>query len=195
MIEAAVYDDGTPCALRICQFYTICHNTAQGETQQSAQQCIGLLTALKYEMQTSKPITPLANDDIDAAQWNDAIATANTTWYQADWLLAECYMYRRIIDALQSRHVFPVSSLVFVTSSPHSVALSSYDPFAEQKRASWVLSMPAIQGVSWHRWIDRLLLVTQGLRRLVWTRLALRRRRSCLKTYFRCIYRFDRRRG
>ena len=53
----------------------------QGAMQPEAQQCIGRLTQLKYEMQTNKLVTPLDRDDIDAALWHASIAQCGTTWH------------------------------------------------------------------------------------------------------------------
>ena len=50
-------------------------------------------------MQTNKPITVL-DDETDSTQvWNNYLMAAkdsdtDVTWYNASWMLSECYMYR-----------------------------------------------------------------------------------------------------
>ena len=69
------------------------------------------LSQLRYELVTDKPFRKLTDDDDDdhnsASMWNEAIdelesriGSSNMTWYKAPWLFVECYMYRRIREAL-----------------------------------------------------------------------------------------------
>ncbi|KAJ1967531.1 Hairy/enhancer-of-split with YRPW motif protein 2, partial [Dimargaris verticillata] len=89
-----------------------------------AKQIVQALGQLRYEMQTDKPITPLAADaHSDYTVWNEVIAThfAGKTWFTATWLFSECYMYRRIYQA------FAVTE-----------HWKDYDYFAEKKHSAFL---------------------------------------------------------
>ena len=58
-------------------------------------------------MTTDKCLRPLIDDGSDAQLWNESlkelegkIGNVNFTWFKAPWLFTECYMYRRIREAL-----------------------------------------------------------------------------------------------
>ena len=63
----------------------------------------------KTQKITDKLITPLEplEDPDDSAVWNSYLAkqeetSANISWYSGAWLWVECYMYRRIHQAINS---------------------------------------------------------------------------------------------
>ena len=77
-------------------------------------------------MQTNKPLRSLSDDDVDAPSWNAAVAEAGAArWYEVTWLLAECYLYRRIREA----------QLL--------AGLGLYDPFRAQKTAAFASATQA----------------------------------------------------
>lgn len=78
------------------------------EGVEAEKTAIGLLSKLRNELQTDKPVLPLTDGFPDAAQWNKYLeqqqarlgSEENTSWFKAPWLYVECYMYRRIHEAL-----------------------------------------------------------------------------------------------
>ena len=63
------------------------------------------LSKLRYEMQTNKPIVEITDGMGNANVWNSFLneqkkAESNPSWYSSAWLWVECYMYRRISQAL-----------------------------------------------------------------------------------------------
>lgn len=72
---------------------------------------IGQVSKLRYEMQTDKPMVAIRTGP-DVQQWNAVFQVykkelegADPTWFSVSWLFAECYMYRKIADVIQSRLV------------------------------------------------------------------------------------------
>ena len=72
---------------------------------------IGKVSELRYQMQTDKPMEPISCGP-DVTQWNSVFAVyrkelggAEPTWFSVSWLFAECFMYRKIADVIQSRFV------------------------------------------------------------------------------------------
>lgn len=58
-------------------------------------------------MQTNKPFTKL-NYGSEADEWNKILEektqdSQRPTWFQTDWMYAECYFYRRMQEALLER--------------------------------------------------------------------------------------------
>lgn len=95
-----------------------------------------LLRQLQREMATDGPISALDDGDPDVPAWNTYIETAASTegastWLSSPWLLAECYMYRRIVAALRS--------------SPVTAEL---DPFRQSKEGSFTHAISAIHDLS-----------------------------------------------
>lgn len=80
------------------------------DAAEELKQVIGDLSKLRSELMTDKPLTPLKLSnkaaDGDAIVWNDYLKARQDiegpalTWYSTVWLLSECYMYRRINQAL-----------------------------------------------------------------------------------------------
>lgn len=109
--------------------------SAPSDDTQSAKDCLRLMSQLKYEMQTNKPMRDITNTGSaigydDSGVWNAALDEARGTmggvvkWFDAPWMLAECYMYRRIREAIET-----------------SDFLRLHDPFQEQKQSSFTTSL------------------------------------------------------
>jgi hypothetical protein len=95
-----------------------------------------LLAQLREEMANDGLISLIHDAGPDTADWNAYIETAVVaegakTWLSAPWLLAECYMYRRIVAALRS--------------SPVTAEL---DPFRQSKEGSFTHAIAAIHELS-----------------------------------------------
>lgn len=80
---------------------------------------------MRYELSTDKPLRRLNDTGDDSNLWNEAldklekeIQTENLTWFKAPWLFTECYMYRRIREAMLLC----------------STEVKDFDPFDEVKR-------------------------------------------------------------
>lgn len=65
------------------------------------------MSGLRYELQTDKPFKFLSDQGNDVEHWNKSlknihatIGEENATWFKGPWLFAECYLYRRIREAL-----------------------------------------------------------------------------------------------
>jgi hypothetical protein len=97
----------------------------------NARSSLANLSRLKYEMQTNKPLREVADVDLDVQEWNKAISQfEGKGWFEVPWLLAECYMYRRIWESLLL------------------AGLGSFDPFETQKLASYQASLGAARTLS-----------------------------------------------
>ncbi|CAD6191640.1 unnamed protein product [Caenorhabditis auriculariae] len=90
---------------------------------------------LRYRMTTDKPLENIVDNYGNAGVWNtllinlrDKVGEDQVTWYRADWLFVECYLYRKIF------------SIVF-----NSRLLRDYDYFAEQKQSSFKEHVPQIE--------------------------------------------------
>lgn len=88
------------------------------------KQIIGGLSELKSEMMTNKILKPLelsnTNMDVDVKVWNkrihdqEVIDKSPPTWFNTYWLLAECYMYRRISQILSLTYVEKIDKHIFI---------------------------------------------------------------------------------
>ena len=62
-------------------------------------------------MMTNKVIRPVEDKYCDDAVWNGIISNlksledgkSDPTWFNTPWLIIECYLYRRIFEALRMR--------------------------------------------------------------------------------------------
>ncbi|XP_017866546.1 PREDICTED: protein-glutamate O-methyltransferase [Drosophila arizonae] len=81
---------------------------------------IGLISRLKYELQTDKPFQNFTGDEPDRESWNnfmaDLPAKANS-FYQACMMHTECYMYRKLYSFVEN-----------------SIFLKQFDYFAKIKQ-------------------------------------------------------------
>ena len=72
------------------------------------KQTIGLLSKLRNELQTDKPVLVLTDGLQDVESWNQYLekqerlqgVKESVSWFKSPWLYVECYMYRRIQEAL-----------------------------------------------------------------------------------------------
>nr|CDS34460.1 hypothetical protein HmN_000857400 [Hymenolepis microstoma] len=98
---------------------------------EDVKSAISEIAKLRYELMTNKPfakLTPESNAD-DIEVYNEAVQNytkAKLYWFNAPWLFAECYMYRRI------------------NNIAYNCGLPSLDMFQERKIASFVNSLPTL---------------------------------------------------
>lgn len=75
---------------------------------QAEKQTIGLLSKMRNELQTDKPVLALTDGLQDTEYWNQYLQRQqkqqgdeeSVSWFKSPWLYVECYMYRRIQEAL-----------------------------------------------------------------------------------------------
>lgn len=96
---------------------------------------IELLSQLRYELTTDKKFKKITDSGSDSKLWNisleeleSQIGSENCTWFKSPWLFAECYVYRRIREAM----------LLCTTS------LKDYDPYEKSKLESHELSLKSV---------------------------------------------------
>lgn len=75
------------------------------EAMDGVSKVVEELSKLRYEMQTSKPIVDIVDGIGNCNVWNDylkeqKVNEKNPSWFSSAWLWVECYMYRRITQAL-----------------------------------------------------------------------------------------------
>ncbi|XP_078001051.1 damage-control phosphatase ARMT1-like [Glandiceps talaboti] len=92
--------------------------------KEDCKSIVSELSKLKSHLQTDKPLLYLEDDREDVESWNETIrkereekGIAFPSWFKSAWLLVECYMYRKINDAIRLSQV-----------------LKDFDPFGDQKR-------------------------------------------------------------
>lgn len=82
---------------------------------EAEKKAISLLSKLRNELQTDKPITPLVDKCVDTHIWNQYLeyqrsllneGDGEPRWFFSPWLFVECYMYRRIHEAIMQRQVY-----------------------------------------------------------------------------------------
>jgi len=109
------------------------------ESREGVKKVVEELSKLRYEMQTNKPIVPLVDSLTCSKAWNAYLAAVGeregtVAWFSSSWMLTECYMYRRIAQAL-------------ALSTP---ALHSFDVFRQQKQEGFANSAPSMLSLaSW----------------------------------------------
>ncbi|XP_051868358.1 damage-control phosphatase ARMT1 isoform X2 [Pristis pectinata] len=99
------------------------------------------MSKLRNELQTDKPALPLTDGLPDVPQWNKYLkqqqarlgSEENASWFKAPWLYMECYMYRRIHEALQL-----------------NPPICDFDVFNEAKTQGFLESQQAINAISTH---------------------------------------------
>uniref|UniRef100_A0A7M4G340 Sugar phosphate phosphatase n=1 Tax=Crocodylus porosus TaxID=8502 RepID=A0A7M4G340_CROPO len=75
---------------------------------EAEKRAISFLSKLRNELQTDKPMIPLSDELPDTPIWNQYLeyqrnvsnGNGQPSWFQSPWLYVECYMYRRIHEAL-----------------------------------------------------------------------------------------------
>ncbi|KAL7266715.1 Hairy/enhancer-of-split with YRPW motif protein 2 [Rhizina undulata] len=103
------------------------------ERAKEGKKIIEELARLKYEMQHDRALTPLGDDGgDDIGEYNDELEKLGfPKWFDAPWLFAECYLYRRInISFTQTK------------------AWKSHDVFAAQKSSTFKSSLSAVLELS-----------------------------------------------
>ncbi|XP_037376556.1 damage-control phosphatase ARMT1 [Talpa occidentalis] len=79
------------------------------EGMEAEKKAISLLSKLRNELQTDKPIIPLVAKFVDTDIWNQYLeyqqsliseSDGKPRWFYSPWLYVECYMYRRIHEAI-----------------------------------------------------------------------------------------------
>uniref|UniRef100_A0A3P9HA86 Sugar phosphate phosphatase n=1 Tax=Oryzias latipes TaxID=8090 RepID=A0A3P9HA86_ORYLA len=99
------------------------------------KQAIALLSKLRNELLTDKPVIELTDGLEDADSWNEYLQRQQrlqgdqepVSWFTSPWLYVECYMYRRIQEA--------------VSLNP---PISNFDVFNEGKTQSFYESQKAV---------------------------------------------------
>ncbi|XP_028809392.1 damage-control phosphatase ARMT1 [Denticeps clupeoides] len=111
------------------------------EGTQAEKAAISFLSKLRNELQTDKPVLPLADGLVDVDAWNRYLQRQQAlrvdrepvSWFKSAWLYMECYMYRRIQEAL-------------CLNPP----MNDFDVFAEGKTQSFFDSQQAIIAICTH---------------------------------------------
>uniref|UniRef100_A0A8C6RQJ9 Sugar phosphate phosphatase n=1 Tax=Nannospalax galili TaxID=1026970 RepID=A0A8C6RQJ9_NANGA len=79
------------------------------EGVEAEKKAISLLSKLRNELQTDKPIILLVDKCVDTDIWNQYLeyqqsllseSDGKPRWFFSSWLFVECYMYRRIHEAI-----------------------------------------------------------------------------------------------
>eukprot|EP00092_Neocalanus_flemingeri_P068092 GFUD01083156.1.p1 GENE.GFUD01083156.1~~GFUD01083156.1.p1 ORF type:complete len:451 (-),score=169.54 GFUD01083156.1:83-1435(-) len=110
------------------------------EAMEGLYKVVEELSKLRYEMQTNKPILALVDGVGNAAIWNKFLEQQQTnenmnspSWFSSAWLWVECYMYRRITQAVN------------LTGVPQ---LKGLDYFRQQKEEGYHGSLPSMRQLS-----------------------------------------------
>ncbi|XP_045699082.1 damage-control phosphatase ARMT1 [Phyllostomus hastatus] len=109
---------------------------------EAEKKAISLLSKLRNELQTDKPITPLVEKFADTDIWNQYLeyqqsllndSDGKARWFHSPWLFVECYMYRRIHEAV-------------IQSPP----IDDFDVFRESKEQNFFESQEPIMALCIH---------------------------------------------
>uniref|UniRef100_H3A8M1 Sugar phosphate phosphatase n=1 Tax=Latimeria chalumnae TaxID=7897 RepID=H3A8M1_LATCH len=79
------------------------------EGVEAEKRVISFLSKLRNELQTDKPVIPLTDGLPDSELWNQYLQQQKAllgrnerpSWFKSPWLYVECYMYRRIHEAVK----------------------------------------------------------------------------------------------
>ncbi|XP_065660648.1 damage-control phosphatase ARMT1 isoform X2 [Hydra vulgaris] len=112
------------------------YNSNSLSKAEDAKEIVSKVCKLKNEMQTNKVIRKLNDSSDDSGMWNQFIekmpilveGETKPSWFTVPWLHCECYMYRRIIEAL-------------LESKFHT----EFDPYFDQKADAFLSSIDAIK--------------------------------------------------
>merc|ERR1711936_413916 len=90
------------------------------EAMEGLYKVVEELSKLRYEMQTNKPILPLVDGVGNAETWNKYLELekekeSNPSWFTSAWLWVECYMYRRITQAVNMTGVPQLMELDYLS--------------------------------------------------------------------------------
>ncbi|XP_072256449.1 damage-control phosphatase ARMT1 isoform X2 [Pyxicephalus adspersus] len=108
---------------------------------EAAKKAIGCYSKLKHEFHANKPLIPLTDNGPDVEIWNQYLEyqktllpdDANPKWTVCPWLFVECYLYRRVQEAM-------------LISPP----ISYFDVFSELKNENLFRSQEAIIALCIH---------------------------------------------
>ncbi|KAK2114526.1 hypothetical protein P7K49_008792 [Saguinus oedipus] len=112
------------------------------EGVEAEKKAISLLSKLRNELQTDKPIIPLVEKFVDTDIWNQYLeyqqslineSDGKSRWFYSPWLFVECYMYRRIHEAI-------------IQSPP----INYFDVFKESKEQNFYESQESIIALCTH---------------------------------------------
>ncbi|XP_036349943.2 damage-control phosphatase ARMT1 [Ochotona princeps] len=112
------------------------------EGMEAEKKAISLLSRLRNELQTDKPIVPLVEKFADTDVWNQYLdyqqslvkeGDGRPSWFHSPWLFVECYMYRRIHEAI-------------IQSPP----IDDFDVFKESKDQNFFESQQSIIALCTH---------------------------------------------
>ncbi|XP_051952062.1 damage-control phosphatase ARMT1 isoform X1 [Xyrauchen texanus] len=109
-----------------------------GTGVQAEKRAISFLSKLRNELQTDKPVLALTDNVKDTEAWNQYMQRQQdlmedrqpASWFKSPWLYMECYMYRRIQEALYM-----------------NPPMSTFDVFKEGKTQSFFESQEAIKSL------------------------------------------------
>ena len=100
------------CPVILCKVIDLLHrerNSLVRELGEAAREGLAKvleqLSKLRYEMQTNKPLSPLEDCHPSSGAWNLYLAArleeeGAVAWFSSSWMLVECYMYRRMAQAV-----------------------------------------------------------------------------------------------
>ncbi|XP_076782885.1 damage-control phosphatase ARMT1 isoform X4 [Arvicanthis niloticus] len=112
------------------------------EGVEAEKKAISLLSKLRNELQTDKPIIPLVDKCVDTDIWNQYLeyqrsllneGDGEPRWFFSPWLFVECYMYRRIHEAIMQ-----------------SPPIHDFDVFKESKDENFFESQDSIEALCRH---------------------------------------------
>ncbi|XP_043858440.1 damage-control phosphatase ARMT1-like isoform X2 [Dromiciops gliroides] len=112
------------------------HGEAGTEAENKA---VSLISKIRNELQADEPLLPLTDNWVDTDIWNKYLEYQHSllnennkkiSWFHSPWLYVECYMYRRVHEAL-------------MLSSP----ISDFDVFKESKDQNFLESQEAIMSL------------------------------------------------
>ncbi|KAL7737841.1 hypothetical protein ACLKA6_006219 [Drosophila palustris] len=95
---------------------------------------IGLISRLKYELQTDKPFQHFTGDEADREMWNnfiDHLPDDARTFYRSCWMHSECYLYRKLYSFVEN-----------------SIFLKEFDYFRKAKEHALTRCQDAILALS-----------------------------------------------
>jgi len=113
------------------------------EAMEGLYKVVEELSKLRYEMQTNKPIVEITDGMGNANVWNSFLneqkkAENNPSWYSSAWLWVECYMYRRISQALNMTGVEKLRTFDFFRQQKEEGYFGSLASMVQL--GNWILS-------------------------------------------------------
>ncbi|XP_017836075.1 damage-control phosphatase ARMT1 isoform X1 [Drosophila busckii] len=96
---------------------------------------IGMISRLKYELQTDKAFHQFKGDEPDRELWNNFISqlpSEASTFYRACWMHAECYMYRKLHSFVENS-IFLKQLDLFANVKQHALTSCQNDILALAK--------------------------------------------------------------